>query len=179
MKTVDEASKTLLDIIKLSPMYLIGIMLFTGSLLIIGANETWMSFFGIKKSSFNKVKIWDAIVFLFTASLLLAHVISVIVKLVKDNWLQRGNLKSMKRRLHELTYEEKQILSSYIFNKTKTRDYNINDGVVQGLAHANILYRASNLSKGLTLFSYNIQPWAWDYLNKHKNLLEVPIDEIM
>jgi hypothetical protein len=44
------------------------------------------------------------------------------------------------------------------------------DGVVGGLDER-VLYRASNLGQSVDYFAYNIQPWAWDYLNEHRKLL--------
>lgn len=44
--------------------------------------------------------------------------------------------------------------------------------VVLGLETEKIIYRASSLSSYYTNFPYNIQPWAWEYLNQHPDLLE-------
>lgn len=79
-----------------------------------------------------------------------------------------------KKRLHRLTIEEKQILRGYIEGQTRTRYLDVNSGVVNGLAGESIIYRASSLSNpnaGLMAFAYNIQPWAWAYLNDHRDLL--------
>ncbi len=32
--------------------------------------------------------------------------------------------------------------------------------------------RPTNLSRGGEVFAYNVQPWAWEYLNSHPRLLE-------
>ena len=45
------------------------------------------------------------------------------------------------------------------------------DGVVGGLEGERVLYRASSLGCSVDYFAYNIQPWAWEYLNEHRKLL--------
>jgi hypothetical protein len=47
----------------------------------------------------------------------------------------------------------------------------MHDGVVGGLQAERIIFRATVLSRGWDEFAYNIQPWAWEYLNKHRKLL--------
>jgi len=77
-----------------------------------------------------------------------------------------------KRYLNNLTDEEKSILKMYIYWGKKTQTFSMSDGVVNGLELKNIIYRASSLSECYSYFPYNIQPWAWEYLNKHKYLLD-------
>jgi hypothetical protein len=84
---------------------------------------------------------------------------------------QRRTLKGWQRRLHDLTPAEKGILDRYIGGHTRTLNLDIGDGVVQGLVGVSVLYRASNVAR-LTTVAYNIQPWAWDYLREHPELLE-------
>ncbi len=48
----------------------------------------------------------------------------------------------------------------------------MSDGVVGGLLTKRILYRSSSLSLSYTTFAYNLQPWAWEYLNSHPRLLD-------
>ena len=78
------------------------------------------------------------------------------------------------RRLQSLTDEEIHILSAYIMRKTRTQYLSIQSGVVKGLVHDNIIYRSSNvgsLEYGAMAFAHNIQPWAWEYLNDHPEIV--------
>lgn len=75
--------------------------------------------------------------------------------------------------LSNLSKEEKAILSEYIDNDTKTNYYNINDGVIGGLVSTQILYRSTNISQMGSVFSYNIQPWAWEMLRKNPKYLKI------
>lgn len=76
-----------------------------------------------------------------------------------------------KKRLHRLTIQEKQILRAYIEGQTRSLTLDITSGVVSGLVSESIIYRSSNLGR-LSGFAHNIQPWAWDYLNEHRDLLQ-------
>ncbi len=77
----------------------------------------------------------------------------------------------MEKRLQNLSIQEKQILCGYILNGTKTQYFMLEDGVVQGLEHSHIIYRSSGMGSLLHGFSYNIQPWAHEYLVKNVHLI--------
>ncbi|MGZ8956077.1 MAG: super-infection exclusion protein B [Methylovulum sp.] len=50
----------------------------------------------------------------------------------------------------------------------------LSNGVIKGLILEDILYRSSSVSSprhGFMSFAFNIQPWVWEYLNKHSYLL--------
>lgn len=106
--------------------------------------------------------------------LCIAVAIANAIGLVADKYNHHRFLLAGKKRLHRLTIEEKQILGRYIKGQTRSVYLNFNSGVVNGLVNETIIYRASNASNpeyGYAAFAYNIQPWAWDYLNKHRDLL--------
>jgi hypothetical protein len=49
----------------------------------------------------------------------------------------------------------------------------VNDGAIGGLKRNGIVFQAANISTpGSMSFPYNIQPWAWNYLHKHPDLLD-------
>ena len=74
--------------------------------------------------------------------------------------------------LKSLSGKEKEILRSYINENTKTRYFNMSDGVINGLVTQDILSLPSRLSRRGYVFAYNIKPWAWEYLKENKHLLE-------
>lgn len=100
------------------------------------------------------------LVFLACAALLLWELLAWISKWNKEN----SALRKAKKRLHNLTPEEKEILCSYIEENTKTQELNIFSGVVVGLNDAGIIYYAVDEK-------FNIRDWAWNYLKKNKHLL--------
>ena len=62
------------------------------------------------------------------------------------------------------------MLASYVVGNTKTLTLDLRSGVAGGLESSRIIYRSSTLGS-LHGFDYNIQPWAWDYLRQHRELL--------
>lgn len=92
-----------------------------------------------------------------------------------DKHQTRRFLHGKREMLNALSDEEKTLLRLYIAHNTKTLHLSLDDGVVQGLVHAEVLYRATTVSNpeyGATAFAYNLQPWAWKYLKAHPEILE-------
>ncbi|WP_170318593.1 super-infection exclusion protein B [Paenibacillus sp. HGF7] len=76
-----------------------------------------------------------------------------------------------KEYLHNLTEEEKNILRHYLYYNTRSQNLNVFDGVVKGLIHSEVIYQASSIGTMRGGFACNIQPWAWEYLQKNTQLL--------
>jgi hypothetical protein len=113
--------------------------------------------------------------------ILVAMVIANVVTWPLDMWNNYALLRVRQKNLRILTAEEKQILDGFISNKTQSRYLSVQSGVVKGLVYKEIIYRTSNISDpmhGFAAFAHNIQPWAWDYLNEHPELLSRGIDEL-
>ena len=146
------------------------ILLVISSILLFG-NDTLINKLGLL-SAREYLKTWVGVVWLISISITLAELVNPIYKWVKNKIEFKQNLKKLQSRLHELTPNEKEFLSVYIKNNTRTNSANISDGVVSGLVSATIVYRSSQLSHYHTVFPYNIQPWAWDYLQQHPECLE-------
>jgi hypothetical protein len=91
----------------------------------------------------------------------------------KDAITSRRRIKYRQKRLHRLTPAERAILRKYIIKDTRSQDLSLQDGVAQGLVLERIIYRPlpsiGDVRRG---FPHNIQPWAWDYLKKHPELLK-------
>ena len=107
---------------------------------------------------------------LFCIAIIIANIIGFGTRKYNNYRFRRAGAK----RLNRLTIEEKNILRGYIEGQTRSVDLEINSGVVKGLVAEGIIFRASSLSNpyaGLFAFAHNIQPWAWDYLNEHRDLL--------
>jgi hypothetical protein len=68
---------------------------------------------------------------------------------------------------------EKQVLAKYITENTTTIAFDARDGVVNGLIKKGLLYNASQASNPMSFnFDVNMQPWAWDYLRAHPEMLK-------
>lgn len=115
----------------------------------------------------------------YAGSLLLLSSALTLVQLIIKLWTgfsQWRNIRSLRKEafecLHSLSPQEKQILVGYIVGNQKTQYFSPMDGVVNGLCAAGILFRASSMGNLFGRgFAFNIQPWAWDYLHEHPELV--------
>lgn len=142
-----------------------------GCSIVLFTPEDFLRKFGL----FNIKETYQTIIsllLLLALSILGARGCAAIITWIKQRFIWHGNLKEMKKRLHDLTLEEKQILRIYISGNTRTQDLLIQDGVANGLVSAKIIYRSANVGSMMGGFAFNIQPWAWVYLKENPHLLE-------
>lgn len=154
----------LLDLLKLKTRHAFALCLVSGAILLAPYRVLQaVGLLGYREAG----KPYFAGAFLVSAVLLIAALYQVVQRKLSDYFFLRAG----KKRFALLTAEEKQILRGYLEGATRTQYLSIQSGVVQGLVHDHIIYRSANLSTYGTLFAYNIQPWAWNYLNEHRDLL--------
>lgn len=153
--------------LKLSPRYLLPISLVTGFVLFASANI--LDTFGLTPFV-RQYRPYLGTVFLLSTVLLLVDWSIKSYEWTRKRYRQSSELGRGQRRLHKLTDPEKRILNGYIGSKTRSQYLSIESGIVNGLEAEGIIYRASTVGR-LTDWAYNIQPWAWEYLNKHPELL--------
>ena len=146
------------------------ILSFITGILIYSPDE-FLTKLGLKDFKYNFHSTLGAI-FLISLVFLIMHFIKFIFEKIRKKYITFKQRKWWVKRLRDLTPEEKEILSYYIKNNTRTQSLDFSNGVVKELEFYKIIYRASQLSRGFTVFDYNIQPWIWNYLKKHKELLE-------
>jgi len=77
-----------------------------------------------------------------------------------------------KKRLTILSKKEKEILSYYFDNNSRSQTLSLMSGHVTGLIHEKIIYRATEITEEVDIYDFNIQPWARKYLKKHPEILE-------
>jgi len=110
---------------------------------------------------------------LFTAWLVLGGLFDIIGlnKNKISDWMELR--KTQEKLLLPTSRVEKEALSHYLTEDTTTIAFDYRDGVVNGLIAKGILYRASQASNPMSFnFDVNIQTWAWDYLQKHPEILK-------
>lgn len=154
----------IIDFIKLPPKYYLAFVIFSGTLLFSPDNFTQ------KLGMYEFVNQWRpllGIVFLFFTSLLMVHVIIMVLPLVKILWKRISYKENLKKKIYHLSKPEKKILFDYIEKNTKTQEFQISDGVINGMEHLGFVYRSSNFSVFDTYWAYNIQPSVWVYLKKN------------
>lgn len=157
-----------------SPVLFLALGLATGVLLF--SPETFLQQIGML-GLVEQTRSWLGISFLVSVvGLVVTSAIALQQKISEAN-RRRSARAAQNQRFKELSPVERAYLAGYIAAETKTRSFQINDGVAQGLEHAGIIYRSTTVSSMFTYFAYNMQPWAWEYLNKNKRLLEPELTE--
>jgi len=94
------------------------------------------------------------------------------VKGIYKDWkTQKARIK----RLYQLTPEEKDILREYLRQNTRTLTL-VEDGVVMGLVKAGVIVRAGTRRSIRDArdrrVDYNLELWAWEYLQKNPQILD-------
>jgi hypothetical protein len=163
------ALKNLVEAIKLSPRYLLPVCLFSG--FVVFAPPETLSIFGLT-DIVERYRPWFGLAFLASSVLLLGAALAALYGWLQTRRRERAMLKHGRRRLKRLTEDEKAILRGFIEGQTRTQYLPISDGRVRQFEMERIIFRASKLGQYPDAFAYNIQPWAWEYLNKHPEVLD-------
>lgn len=162
----------LLEAIKLPPQYMFGIALITGFLLYAPGHI--LRDIGLL-SFVDYGQLWIGIIFLSSSVFFIVHILVVLGKKIKVWFTKARNKRIRKNRLKNLNPDEKEVLRYYFTHNTRSQNLSVMSGVVKELESFRIIYRSSDLGGGRpgpAMFSYNIQPFAWDYLKKRPYLLE-------
>jgi hypothetical protein len=105
---------------------------------------------------------------------LLGSVCYLPTRLVLERASEWQTSQKRKKRLHNLTPREKQLLAPYVHNDFRTRRIPHTDPVAKGLADDGVLYRPDVPRDDSGHEAYNIQDWARMYFKKHKDLVAAP-----
>jgi hypothetical protein len=139
-----------------------GVVLFSGDGLIstLGLNELLAAW-----------RPWVGVAFLVSTSLLFANVVAAVGRWIRKRWRWAASARNLRRRLHNLAADEQELLARFLLERRKCLRFPVRDGVSQGLAAANILYRSSNVGDLLGGWDFSMQPWAWEHLNANPHLV--------
>jgi hypothetical protein len=165
--SLDKAVKALLEILKQPLKYAIGVGVVAAIALF--SPDSVIDRMGLLKYR-DEGKPYLGIALLLCFAIAIANAIGFAT----GEYRHYSLLRAGKKRLHRLTTQEKQVLRRYIEGQTQSIYLDVNSGVVNALVNESVIYRASNFSNpqfGRMAFAYNIQPWAWDYLNEHRDIL--------
>lgn len=164
-----EVLKGALDFIKLAPRYLFALGFASGFLL--WTDKSILDSLGVK-DFVSSNKFYLGLTFVLASALFVVDIFVRLLDRARQKWAFREYKRFIVERLHMLTEDEKQILRFYIVNNTRANSLKIDDGVVQGLATAQIIYRSASVGDLLRGWAFNISDVAWDYLHKNPHLLE-------
>jgi hypothetical protein len=115
-------------------------------------------------------------VFVVSVAIVGCHFGTLIIRWIVSKYQYVLGAIRMRGRLKRLSIEEQKVLARYLKGKTRTQLFPIDNGVVRGLVASKILY-AAVVEGDIYKFPLNMQPWAWDYLNKHPNLVGVIVKQ--
>jgi len=158
----------ILDGIKLPTRYLFSIAVATGFVLF--APIATLNQLGLT-ATVNQFRGYIGGIFILAASLVSTSWLIAVYQSLSLRAKAQKNIKRLQERLHKLTPDEAAELFKFINEQTRTQYFSITDGVIGGLEAENIIYKSNNVGD-LDAWAYNIQPWAWDYLNKNPQLLK-------
>lgn len=154
--------------LKLKPRYLVALALICGILLL--SPERFVTFLGLQ-GIVASYRGWIGATFIISNILLLVHIAAYLGDPIERRINDWRFVLVHSQRLRDLSPGEKDMLKRFVDQDTRSQDLNISDGVAQGLVRKRILIRVSNLGDAGGWFAHNIQPWAWNYLKKHPDLL--------
>jgi len=154
--------------LKVFSKYPLPISLVTGFVLF--ANEQTLESLGLLELV-SLYKSYLSIIFLLSSALLLTNWMILFFQFLQKRYKLLRSKKSEEKYLHSLTQKEKIILLLFIHFKTKDQNLPLTDGTVSGLEGRRVIIRASSIGNPEN-WAYIIQPWAWDYLNKHRELID-------
>lgn len=159
--------KSAIEVLKLKPRNILPIVIFLGFILI--APIKWLEALKIA-TLVNNYRQWIAITFLASCSLLISPVVLWVICIIYNKVIYLKLRRAGIIYLKNLTPDEKNILKFYIIQQKRTQELDVRNGTVLGLVRVHVIHQSSRLSDCM-LFSFNIEPWAWKFLNNNRKLL--------
>jgi Super-infection exclusion protein B len=111
---------------------------------------------------------WFGCAFIFSISAVLYHIAYILYRKVAKYLQYLSDVESRYR----LAPPEKAILKRYIDGRSKTQSLQFSNPNVQSLIAENVLFFTAFIGQLDDVTTIHISSWAWDHLNKHRNLLD-------
>ncbi len=160
------------DWLKLPPYVFFAIVLVTAFLLFLHDSTQTLPGVSVLVAQHRG---WFELVFLLALVLLATSFGTSIWPSVKGIYKDWKTQKARIKRLYQLTPEEKDILREYLRQNTRTLTL-VEDGVVMGLVKAGVIVRAGTRRSIRDArdrrVDYNLELWAWEYLQKNPQILD-------
>jgi DNA-binding MarR family transcriptional regulator len=119
-------------------------------------------------------KEWIGMAFLASTALIVSVLGVTLFKWAQSKYGESRESRHQRTKrietLRNLTPAERRVLRRYVFLNTQTQYLDMTDGVVAGLEHKGIIYRATLMGDFRSL-AYNITPLAWEVLKKDPEIL--------
>ena len=92
----------------------------------------------------------------------------IILIVIEKIYKKYNHYRNIKKAFRLLTPQEKAVLKLYISQETNSLSLDIMDAVLAGLVIKGFVVKSTKMSYS-THFGHTIQPWAWEYMQKHKD----------
>ncbi len=161
------------DALKLSPKILLGVAMASGVALF--APLRFLKQLGLE-TLVAFARGWIGAAFLLSAVMLIAHALAKPAARSEARIGQWFLLRRSRKSLVHLSPQERRVVKDFVARKETTRIYPISDGVVEGLVRKSVLYRPTSLAVHGEWFSYNIQTWVYNEVEKRPHLLDGAAD---
>jgi len=160
--------KGLVERLKLAPRYLVAIALGAGLLVFLPERiQHTLGLDGVVQS----YRGWFGVALIVSLSTLAVWMVLVPINAWRERRLKAKLRERMLSRLHNLTEGEKQILRYYFAKDSRSNRLKIDDGTVNGLVMAGVIYRAASQGSLLSGFDHNISDEAWECIMDNPELL--------
>lgn len=159
------------DWINLGVAPVIGLLILSSILIFLP--DPALQLIGVKALS-EHYELHIGIMFLFSIAFLLAYSLHALwINLLGQLLREKASLYFLKKEANDLTEEEKKLLKSFVDNDTRSMNLSLKDPIVLGLEKRQFLVRTGTIGTDpmSMSFPFSIQPWAWEHLNKHSELL--------
>lgn len=166
---LSDITKSLLEFLKLAPRYLVAVVIVCAILLFTpqGLQKT----FGTMNFVSN-YRQWIGLALISSFGVWIVVISASASEWIKVLWKKRRGKKHIASRLEDLTEPEKQILRYYFSKNTRGNKLRIENGDVQALTRAGIIFQSASLGSLLEGFAHNITDFAWDYIHKTPRVLD-------
>lgn len=163
-----DVTESLLEFLKLAPRYLVAVAIVCAILLF--TPQELQQTLGTTKFV-NDYRQWIGLALVSSLGVWLVAIVAWVGEWVRGLWLEKRWRKSVASRLENLTEPEKQILRYYFAKNTRGNKLRIENGDVQALTHAGIIFHSASLGSVLEGFAHNITDFAWEYILKNPHVL--------
>lgn len=164
-----ETLKALLQAFKLKPAQLVAVAVLC--LAALAAQPEQLQFLGLRQLVEEHRAVIGGVLAVAVGMLIVAVVQWLAVQVARQ-MRQRRIEGRVQQRLRCLTEDEKNVLRGYLREQTRTRQHGLDDGVVQGLVAAGVLWRSAAVSDRHMGFAHNLTDPAWKILQEDHALLD-------
>ena len=130
---------------------------------------TWLGFDGLAQN----LKPYLGAALVLSMAVMIASACRWLATAAREWANQRRICRIRVSAIKKLGSDEIKILRSYVEKNTKTGHIDLTNGAIASLINAEILYKASDYALHSGEVAVNITPWAWDYLNEHKQVIGI------